>query len=152
MTSREAEALTGSQTRQRIAAYGVARGASDRVLLVRAASSGRWFLPGGGVLHGEHPEHALAREFYEETGLTIRAASLRAVLSDVTELMTTPVILHSIRLVYDVEVEAGDLRAETEGSSDRVCWFTAEQARSLPLQPFVSEVLSPVARAESNAK
>ena len=52
--------------RQRIAAYGVCVDAQDKLLLARASSSltiqGRWFLPGGGVDHGEHPADAVRME------------------------------------------------------------------------------------------
>ena len=47
--------------RQRIAAYGVCVDPQGRLLLARAAPAlslrGRWFLPGGGVDHGETPDH-----------------------------------------------------------------------------------------------
>ncbi len=33
-----------------------------------AHPAGRWFLPGGGVQHGEHPIESLRREFEEESG------------------------------------------------------------------------------------
>ena len=73
--------------RQRIAAYGVCVDAQGRVLLARAAPSlslhGRWFLPGGGVDHGEHPTDALHREMEEEAGLTVVLGPLLDVLSDV---------------------------------------------------------------------
>ena len=48
-----------AKDRQRIAAYGVCVDDEDRLLLARASPvlslRGRWFLPGGGVQHGENP-------------------------------------------------------------------------------------------------
>ena len=41
-----------------------------RILLVRE-DNGVWELPGGGLEHGEDPRQALAREFLEETGMTV---------------------------------------------------------------------------------
>ena len=61
--------------RQRVAVYGICEDGRRRVLLVRAARyltvAGRWFLPGGGIDHGEDPVTALRREFAEETGLQV---------------------------------------------------------------------------------
>ncbi len=58
----------------RLSIYGVAIH-NDSILLCRIASDypgeGRWTLPGGGVQWGEHPEHALMREVFEETGLEL---------------------------------------------------------------------------------
>ena len=58
-----------------------------RLLLARAAPSltlrGRWFLPGGGVQHGENPTDSLRREIEEETGLTVELGPLLDVISDV---------------------------------------------------------------------
>ena len=75
--------VPGERKRQRIAAYGVCRDADGRILLARASPSitlqGRWFLPGGGVKHGEDPVDSLTREIEEESGLTRdpRAAARR---------------------------------------------------------------------------
>jgi len=72
----------GAERRQRVAAYGVCIDASGRVLLARAALSltiaGRWFLPGGGLDHGESPVAGLEREFEEETGSPSSSASYDA--------------------------------------------------------------------------
>src|ERR1700761_5250509 len=66
--------------RQRIAAYGVVRDDRGRLLLARAAPSltlkGRWFLPGGGMQHGENPVESLQREIEEESGLTVTVGPL----------------------------------------------------------------------------
>ena len=71
--------------RQRIAAYGLCVDADGRLLLVRGAPSlslrGLWFLPGGGVNHGEHPTDALRREIREESGLSVELGPLLDVLS-----------------------------------------------------------------------
>lgn len=40
------------------------------VLLVKRRDVPVWVLPGGGIDHGETPEHAIIRETYEETGMT----------------------------------------------------------------------------------
>src|SRR5580658_5503912 len=59
----------GVPERQRIAAYGICRDGDGRILLARASPAisleGLWFLPGGGVDHGEHPIDSLRREIEE---------------------------------------------------------------------------------------
>jgi ADP-ribose pyrophosphatase YjhB (NUDIX family) len=130
--------------RQRIAAYGVVRDDDERLLLARAAPSltlrGRWFLPGGGVQHGENPPDSLRREIEEESGLKVSVGPLFDVLSDVR---TIPdgTSLHTVRLVYEVESWEGTLRPEADGTTDAVAWFTLEEVRALPLARYVQLVV-----------
>ncbi len=130
--------------RQRIAVYGVCRDPEGRLLLARASPSitlqGRWFLPGGGVEHGEDPTDSLTREIKEESGLTVSLGRLLDVLSDVR---TIPdgTILHTVRLIYRVDSWAGTLRPETDGTTDAVGWFTPEEVRALPLAHYVQTVV-----------
>ena len=99
--------------RQRVAAYGVAR-RDDEILLVRASSEtgvpGTWWLPGGGLEFGESSGECFVREFMEETGLEVRVLGLLDVVTDVVEWMREQVRLHSIRLIYEVEVVDGSAR------------------------------------------
>ena len=130
--------------RQRIAAYGLVRDADERLLLARAAPSltlrGRWFLPGGGVQHGENPPDSLRREIEEESGLKVSVGPLLDVLSDVR---TIPdgTSLHTVRLVYEVESWEGTLRPEADGTTDAVEWFTLDEVRTLPLARYVQHVV-----------
>jgi 8-oxo-dGTP diphosphatase len=130
--------------RQRIAAYGVVRDDQGRLLLARAAPSltlkGRWFLPGGGVQHGENPVDSLRREVEEESGLTVTVGPLLDVLSDVRTL-PDGVSLHTIRLIYRVEAWAGTLRPEADGTTDAVGWFGDDELRSMPLAHYVEAVV-----------
>ena len=130
--------------RQRIAAYGVIRDAAGRLLLARASPAltlrGRWFLPGGGVQHGESPPDSLRREIEEESGLTVELGPLLDVLSDVR---TIPdgTSLHTVRLVYRVDVVGGTLRPEVDGTTDAVGWFTLSEMREMPLALYVQDVV-----------
>jgi len=130
--------------RQRIAAYGLVRDGDGRLLLARAAPSltlrGRWFLPGGGVQHGENPPDSLRREIEEESGLKVSVGPLFEVLSDVR---TIPdgTSLHTVRLVYEVESWEGTLRPEADGTTDAVEWFTLDEVRTLPLARYVQHVV-----------
>jgi 8-oxo-dGTP diphosphatase len=130
--------------RQRIAAYGVARDDEGRLLLARASPAltlrGRWFLPGGGVQHGESPPDSLRREVEEESGLTVTVGPLLDVLSDVR---TIPdgTSLHTVRLVYRVASWEGTLRPEADGTTDAVGWFTLDEVRAMPLAQYVQQVV-----------
>lgn len=115
-----------------------------RLLLARAAPAltlrGRWFLPGGGVQHGEQPAESLRREIEEESGLTVTLGPLLDVLSDVR---TIPdgTSLHTVRLIYRVASWEGTLRPEADGTTDAVGWFTADELRELPLARYVQDVV-----------
>lgn len=128
---------------QRVATYGICE-KDGSILLVRAASyltvAGRWFLPGGGVDHGEDPTDALRREFAEETGLEVVVGDLRGVLSDVFRIPDGR-ILHTIRIIYRIASFSGTLRDETEGSSDAARWVPLGEVGTLPLQPYVERAL-----------
>jgi len=131
--------------RQRVAVYGLCEDSDDRVLLVRAAPfltvAGQWFLPGGGLDHGEDPASGLRREFFEETGLEVDVGDLRGVLSDVFEL-PDGADLHTIRIIYGIRSFSGALRDEVDGSSDVARWVPIEEAWALPLRPYVRRALS----------
>jgi 8-oxo-dGTP pyrophosphatase MutT (NUDIX family) len=45
---------------------------AGRILLQEKTFEAGWFLPGGAIEPGEHPEEALVREVVEETGLIVR--------------------------------------------------------------------------------
>ena len=130
--------------RQRIAAYGVCVD-DGRLLLARAAPSltlrGRWFLPGGGVQHGENPVDSLRREILEESGLEVELGPLLDILSDVRTL-PDETSLHTIRLIYRVESWVGSLRPEVGGTTDAVAWFAKEELATLPLAQYVEAVVS----------
>jgi 8-oxo-dGTP diphosphatase len=130
--------------RQRIAAYGVCLDAEDRLLLARAAPSlslrGRWFLPGGGVQHGESPPDSLRREIEEESGLQVEVGPLLDVLSDVRDL-PDGISLHTVRLIYRVTSWQGTLRAEVDGTTDAVRWVTRPELADLPLALYVQDVV-----------
>src|SRR6202046_4232421 len=111
--------------RQRIAAYGVCVDEDGRILLARAAPSltlhGRWFLPGGGVQHGENPTDSLRREIEEESGLTVELGPLLDVLSDVRTL-PDGTSLHTVRLIYRIASWEGTLTPEVGGATDDIRW------------------------------
>jgi len=133
---------------QRVAAYNVCIDESSRLLLCRLSDiterPGWWTLPGGGIDFGEHPEDGALRELHEETGLVGKIVGLLAVDSLRRTLRATErdrlgfddgteCDYHSVRIVYRTEVVGGDLRDETDESTDMAAWFTHEEAAALPL-------------------
>lgn len=127
--------------RTRVAAYGLA--VSDSTVLLTRASErsdvpGTWWLPGGGVEFGEHPADAVVREFAEETGVEARVVRLIDVVSTVADGQPPHAHkrLHTLRVIYEVEVSNGALRAELEGSSDEAAWVALPEVDGLPVMPF----------------
>lgn len=126
---------------QRVGSYALIH-REGQILLSRLSGGsghGRWTLPGGGVEFGEHPEHAAAREAWEETGLRVRVGALRKITHSVEE--GDAAIYHHIQLYYDADVVGGELTAEVGGSTDRAEWFSFEEARSLPQASIVGTAL-----------
>ena len=93
---------------------------------------GRWFLPGGGVDHGESPEDSLRREIAEESGLTIVPGPLLDVLSDVRTL-PDGTSLHTVRLIYGVSSWHGTLRARGRRDDRRRRLVHAGRGAGAPL-------------------
>ncbi len=133
------------EKRRRIGAYGIAHDEQGRLLLVRSSARsnfpGVWFLPGGGLEHGEDPAQAVVREFREETGLTAEIAGLREVTSDLVEFPWRDVLLHHDRIIYDMTVTDGELTVETDGTSDLPAWIEPARLGSLDLIPFAARTL-----------
>jgi ADP-ribose pyrophosphatase YjhB (NUDIX family) len=50
-----------------------------KVFVVRAAKSGKWMLPGGGINKGESAEKAACRELREESGVKIGESELEKI-------------------------------------------------------------------------
>lgn len=123
---------------QRLAAYGLAL-RDGSVLLVRASDRsdvpGTWFLPGGGVEHGEAPEAAVVREVAEETGYRCRVDGLQAVLSDVGG------SVHTVRVIYAIEILGSGVERESGGTSDHWEWVPRAAARRYRLAPFVRDLI-----------
>jgi 8-oxo-dGTP diphosphatase len=145
---RSAAEPASGRRRQRVTVYGICQdgtGADARILLTRAAPyltvAGRWFLPGGGIDHGEEPVQALVREFVEETGLTVEVGELRGVLSDVIEL-PDGTLLHTVRIIHAVPSFRGQLRDEVSGSTDAARWFPLATVFDQPLMPYVRRALT----------
>lgn len=91
----------------RIHASAVVLDSAGRILLVqeqKAASRGKWNLPGGHVDHGESPVSAAVRETAEETHLSIEPRHLVGIYSSRRAIRFVCVALHS----GQAEPTAGD--------------------------------------------
>lgn len=120
----------------RVSSYGLVR-KSERLLLCRVSAvlprwKGQWTLPGGGVDFGEHPDDAMVREVMEETGVHVKPRSILTVdsLHDDSQ---DDADFHGIRLIYSADYLGGELRYETDGTTDYCQWCSREEIRKLPL-------------------
>ena len=112
--------------RTRLAAYVVAVD-TDRLLLARIApgypGAGRWTLPGGGVEFGEHPEDALEREVYEESGFAMDSFVYLGIDSRLYPARDDRGELHAIRMIYSAELSGTPKVTEVNGSVDTAQWI-----------------------------
>jgi len=119
---------------QRIASYALLV-RDESLLLCRLSGNvrpaGFWTLPGGGVEFGEHPEQAVIREVKEETGFDVVTTGLAGVDSMVYHYPGPP--RHAIRLLFFVKIVGGEMRHETNGSTDRCEFIDRKEADKLQL-------------------
>lgn len=131
------------EARRRVGAYGVCRDAQGRMLVVRASDRsvrpGTWFLPGGGVEHGEHPADAVVREVAEETGLAVRITGLREVVAELVE--RPPFLEHTDGVIYDLAVTGGQVRPEVDGTTDLAQWVRPDALTGRPLSLVLATAL-----------
>jgi ADP-ribose pyrophosphatase YjhB (NUDIX family) len=127
----------------RLAAYGLIE-RDGRTLLCRVAPGylgvGLWTLPGGGLTFGEDPEADALREVLEETGLIAQITGTPLILSDTGAwpVADPPLPYHQVRFVYPMEVVGGEERAEVDGSSDAIGWYTKDEMAGMKIVPLVS--------------
>ncbi|MEV8564751.1 NUDIX hydrolase [Streptomyces sp. NPDC051322] len=111
----------------RVAAYAICV-RDEQVLLARwVARDGakRWTLPGGGMDHGEDPLDTVVREVDEETGYRcepVRLLGLDSINRVYPRKLGMFADFHGLRIVYEGRITGGELRPETNGSTDLAAW------------------------------
>jgi len=122
--------MAGRRRYQRIGTYGICIDDEDRVLLVRASKQsnapGSWFLPGGGLEHGEAPLDGLRREVAEETGLVVTCGHLIGAV----ERPGPSGSVYEIR-DYAALITGGELAAGDDAAGAR--WVTPAQAAAMDI-------------------
>lgn len=93
-----------------------------------------WCTPGGGVEFGEKLSVAVAREFIEETGLTVEP--VEGLVSVQEEAGDTG---HAVLIFLPVRCWKGELKAG-EGF-EQVKWFTKQELENIPVTPMTRRAL-----------
>jgi 8-oxo-dGTP diphosphatase len=145
LASRSSEDYDESMSRQHtsVRAYGVLV-RDESVLLVRSSSPQivppMWWLQGGGIDFGESPEETLLREFHEETGLAIKDPVLLDVASDIRRRPNGDRI-HTVRVLYTVSLNGGELRDEALGTTDQVHWFKLDELSDVNVAEYAARAI-----------
>lgn len=142
--------------RTRVAAYVVCI-VEGRILLTRYVhhDDRHWTLPGGGLDHAEHPHDAAVREFAEETGFAVQLDRLLGIGSQQRRIAPRPpqgssLDLHTVQIYYSGHIVGGELRHETNGSTDQAAWFELGKIPVLLRAPIVDVGLELLATAPAD--
>jgi ADP-ribose pyrophosphatase YjhB (NUDIX family) len=99
-----------------------------------------WWLPGGGIDFGESPEDTLLREFVEETGLEVKNPKLIGTTSDLRR-RDNGDKLHTVRILFTVELAGGELRHEVHGTTDHAGWFSLGEISEMNLADYARDAI-----------
>ena len=105
-----------------VAAGGFVTNPQGQILLLKSPRYGDWEVPGGQVEESETILHALEREVFEETGITVRVKSLVGIYSNTRK----PSI---VNMDFICEYISGE--PATSAESTRVEWVDRDKALSL---------------------
>ncbi|MFJ2826834.1 NUDIX hydrolase [Streptomyces sp. NPDC087263] len=120
----------------RVAAYAICVRDGELLLARGRDDDGtpEWMLPGGGMDHGEDPYDTVVREVEEETGYVFEATGLLGVDSFRRQIPRRLGVIadhHALRLVYEGRITGGELRPETNGSTDLAAWHPLDAVSGL---------------------
>ena len=106
-------------------------GPSERVLIIQTHKwRGMWGVPGGKIDYGESVEHALRREFLEETGLTLTDI-YQGPLQEAVESNEFYKPAHFILLNFIARTESEEVRLNEEAQA--YTWVSPERALNYDL-------------------
>ena len=98
-------------------------------------------LPAGGMEPGESVTECMAREVWEETGLTVESSIAFAIYSEPRFTAPTRPEAQLLTVAYRVDEWSGELQITTNETDDGR-WFTVDQLRSLSdLMPMYLETI-----------
>jgi 8-oxo-dGTP pyrophosphatase MutT (NUDIX family) len=114
---------------------------AGRILLQEKTFEAGWFLPGGAIEPGEHPEQALIREVAEETGLIVRPLQILLMIGGPAYRYTYPNgdEVEILGPIYRCEVvrETGE---PLDDETKRLEWFRREDMPALRM-PYPVDAL-----------
>ncbi|WP_433759555.1 NUDIX hydrolase N-terminal domain-containing protein [Nocardia sp. CA-135398] len=102
---------------------------TGRVLLIRDRSDEQWTLPGGWCDILEPPSEAIEREVQEESGLTVRASKLVAVLDRDVQKHEPVFPYHVYKMFFLCDIESHGVPSPIE--TMEVDWFPVEKLPEL---------------------
>ena len=112
-----------------------------RILLIRRGDNHQWALPAGGMEPGESVTECMAREVWEETGLTVESSVPFAVYSEPRFTAPTRPDAQLLSVAYRVDEWSGDLLRQTNETDD-ARWFDIDELRALSdLMPAYLETI-----------
>lgn len=113
----------------------------DHVLMLRRRKQpnlGLWTAPGGKLEWDEAPHEACIREMREETGLTITAPTLRAVITEVSPTEDYQWMM----FVYLARSFSGEIDLAAAGHEGDLAWLPIAHLATLPL-PEADRIFGP---------
>jgi 8-oxo-dGTP pyrophosphatase MutT (NUDIX family) len=123
-------------------AAGLVRADGNRLLLVQDRETLRWTTPGGVMELDETPAEAVVREVWEEAGLLVRPRALFGVYGGPKFLVRYPNgdETQYVSIMFECEIESGEPRPDGD-ETVAVRYFTLDEARQLPMSPWLIDVL-----------
>ena len=94
----------------------------NEIVLIRRGKpprKGEWSIPGGRVEWGETLKEAIAREVFEETGLTIEIVAPIETLDSISRDESGAVVRHYVLADFSARAKGGELKAASDAEAAR---------------------------------